>query len=326
MPGCAKLKVTPNHRVSFSHDSDSLMKPHPTMRVYFDITLEPSALMTSSHCEVVEPPQKRPPRKLFGSLSEMVASLNDPECRDCDCCDRTYDTEHNWHHNPSTPEKEWQCETCYNDELLADMMEDLSITENTRECEFCHARSKKDHYAVEYNFDDASFDELNTPEIVCESCFTENVITCPNCYNKTSVQSLQTEGCEHCGLGVASSETGLGIACEFCDRSYSDECDWENGNRVLAEYDIPHDWLSVCPECQTDDDLLKRLDEEAEEYALYYFKKKHPKKFNLVLDQVLNCMGMPPASLKTKKTKNQKNINPMMCGPFLTEEEMWDDI
>ena len=247
--------MTTVRRVTFSHDSDSLMKPHPTIRVTFNINLAPSSLMVESKVEHVAAPQRKPLRRLFGSLADLCAALDDPECRDCDTCDRTYDAEHNWHHTPSNPEKEWMCETCHNDEMLAEMTEKLSL------------------------------DEEKSPD-------TEENIECPNCWCETTQSELDSDdGCSECGLGTNTDERGLGIGCDFCERCYSDECDWWNGNHVLAEYDIPHDWLSVCPECQNDTDLLERLDADAEEYAAEYFRERHTKKFNPVLDQVLESQG-----------------------------------
>ena len=130
-----------------------------------------------------------------------------------------------------------------------------------------------------------SLEEEKVPE-------TEETLECPNCWCETTQSELDSDdGCSECGLGTDADENGLGIGCEFCERCYSDECDWDNGNRVLQESDIPHDWLFVCPECQTDDDLMERLDEEAEKYAIEYFQRNHPKKYNPVLDQILESHG-----------------------------------
>ena len=237
--------------VTFSHDSDSLMKPLPTIRVTFNINLSPAMLMVVSKVEHVSPPEKKPLRRLFGSLANLCATLDNPECRSCDTCDRTFDAEHNWHHSPTTPEKEWMCETCHNDEMLAEMVGKPSL------------------------------EEEKTPEKV----------ECPNCWCDTTQSELDGDGCSECGLGTDTDERGLGIGCDFCERCYSDDCDWWNGNHVLAEYDIPHDWLSVCPECQMNDDLLQRLDADAEEYAVEYFRRTHTEKFNPVLDQILESHG-----------------------------------
>ena len=247
--------MTTPRRVTFSHDSDSLMKPLPTVRVTFNINLSPDALMVESKVEHVAAPERKPLRRLFGSLADLCAALDNPECRDCDTCRRTYDAEHNWHHSPANPEKEWMCDTCHNDEILSGMSDIPRAGE-----------------------------EEKVPE-------TEEKVECPNCWCDTTQRELDGDGCSECLLGTNTDERGLGIGCDFCERCYSDDCDWWNGNHVLAEYDIPHDWLAVCPECQKDTDLLERLDADAEEYAAYYFGRNHTKKFNPVLDQILESHG-----------------------------------
>ena len=64
-------------RVRFSHDSDSLMNPLPTVRVVFNIHLSPADLMVDSEVEFVKAPMRRPMRRLFGSLADLCASLDE---------------------------------------------------------------------------------------------------------------------------------------------------------------------------------------------------------------------------------------------------------
>jgi len=233
--------VRGSHRVTFAHDLESLQDPLPTMRVVFNIHLSPSALMTDSEIEKPPKPQRKPLRRLFGSLVDFCASMENPECRQCDNCDCTYDSEHNWKHTPQHADIEWICENC------TDCEQEEKVPEN---------------------------------------------VECPNCWCETTQRELDSDGCFECGLGTDTDDQGLGIACDFCERSYSDECDWVNGNRILVEHDISHDYLWVCPHCQKDEDFLERLDAEAEKYAEEYFRERHPKKFNHVLDQILESQGM----------------------------------
>ena len=272
-----------SRRVTFAHDLETLQDPLPTVRVVFNIHLSPADLMTDSEIEQVPKPQRKPLRRLFGNLASLCDMLDseefNPGCRQCDDCDRTFAGDHDWHHTPESKDHEWVCDTCYSDteeksavDELTEKMADLSLSDS----------------------------EEKVPE-------TEETIECPNCWCDTTQSELDSEdGCSECGLGTNTDEKGMGIGCDFCERCYSDECDWSNGNRVLAEYDIPHDWLSVCPECQTDDDLMERLDTEAEEYAVEYFRRHHPKKYNKVLDGVLECMGLP--GIRHRVVKKNANV------------------
>ena len=125
-------------RVTFTHDSDSLMKPHPTVRVTFNIHIEPNRLMVESTVENVSAPERKPLRRLFGSLADFCAALENPECRQCDECDCTYDSEHNWQHNPQYPDKEWICENCTEEEGEEE-------EEGTIECDICHCCFSYEH-------------------------------------------------------------------------------------------------------------------------------------------------------------------------------------
>lgn len=249
-----------SHRVTFAHDLESLQDPLPTVRVVFNIHLSPAALMTDSEIEQVPKPQRKPLRRLFGSLASLCEMLDseefNPGCRQCDDCDRTFAGDHDWHHTPESKDHEWVCDRCHSDTEEKSAVEELA--------------EKTSGISLDYP-------EEKVPENV----------ECPNCWCETTQRELDSDGCFECGLGTDTDEQGLGIACDFCERSYSDECDWLNGNRILVEHDISHDYLWVCPHCQKDEDFLERLDAEAEKYAEEYFRDRHPKKFNHVLDQIL---------------------------------------
>lgn len=124
-----------SRRVTFTHDSDSLMKPHPTVRVTFNIHLEPNQLMVDSTVENVSAPERKPLRRLFGSLADLFDSMTNPECRQCDDCDCTYDSDHNWQHNPQYPDNEWVCENCSEEEE----------EEGTIECDICRCCFSDEH-------------------------------------------------------------------------------------------------------------------------------------------------------------------------------------
>lgn len=76
---------THTKRVSFSHDHDNLLKPHPTICVTFDITLSPSELILKGHVFTNSVPVRKPlRRRLFGSLVDLCATLDNATLtRDC---------------------------------------------------------------------------------------------------------------------------------------------------------------------------------------------------------------------------------------------------
>ena len=152
-----------SRRVTFTHDSDSLMKPHPTVRVTFNIHLEPNRLMAESTVENVSAPERKPLRRLFGSLADLFATMDNPECRQCDECDCTYDSDHNWQHNPKYPDKEWICENCSTEK-----------EDGTIECDICHCCFTDEHCWTN------AYDKL-VWEYGLEEMGSEWMMMCENC-------------------------------------------------------------------------------------------------------------------------------------------------
>merc|ERR1712127_656466 len=89
--------------------------------------------MTDSEIEHVPKPQRKPLRRLFGSLADFCTSMENPECSQCDNGDCTYDSEYNWKHTPQHADIECcencsGCEEAFMDELV-EKMTNLSISE-----------------------------------------------------------------------------------------------------------------------------------------------------------------------------------------------------
>lgn len=110
-------------------------------------------------------------------------------------------------------------------------------------------------------------------------------ITCEYCYNKTTVEEYESEeGCEHCGLGPNTPTDG--IQCDCCDRSWRDDCDWDNAHgKLVWEYGLEglaDEWIMMCPECQNDENMRNIYDEEADTIASEYFENEHSEKLKKV--------------------------------------------
>ena len=264
-------------RVRFSHDSESLMNPLPTVRVVFNIHLSPADLMVDSEVEFVKAPMRRPMRRLFGSLADLCASLDeDVKARPCDGCKRHYGEEHNWteKENPEKPdEPEYFCESC-----------------------------------EEESADESASSEEKEPE---------KLVECENCWCTTTQEDLESEdGCHECGLGPNSTYDGEGIGCDFCDRSYSDECDWRNAyDKLIWDYGLEDhpaadEWTMMCPACQENEDLVASCEEECDNMAEEYFQEKarreHPLKFNPVLDGILESQGSGCLRSGSKRLHSEK--------------------
>lgn len=100
---------THTKRVSFSHDHDNLLKPHPTICVTFDITLSPSELIIKGHVFTHSVPVRKPlRRRLFGSLDNLCATLDNATLtRDCtkQLQYDEYDDEYNEYNNDKYKKK-----------------------------------------------------------------------------------------------------------------------------------------------------------------------------------------------------------------------------
>jgi hypothetical protein len=100
---------THTKRVSFSHDHDNLLKPHPTICVTFDITLSPSELILKGHVFTNSVPVRKPlRRRLFGSLVDLCATLDNATLtRDCtkQLQYDEYDDEYNEYNNDTYKKK-----------------------------------------------------------------------------------------------------------------------------------------------------------------------------------------------------------------------------
>jgi len=111
---------THSRRVTFSHDHDDLLKPHPTVCVTFNKLLSPSELIEKGNIENIPVPIRKPVRRrLFGSLADLCAALDsddaNPLTQECDFCSRTYESDCQKDENPRP--KYWTCQSCYDEGL-----------------------------------------------------------------------------------------------------------------------------------------------------------------------------------------------------------------
>ena len=119
-----------------------------------------------------------------------------------------------------------------------------------------------------------------------------NMITCENCYENTTLTQYESEeGCEHCGIGP-NTETS-GIQCDCCERSFSDECHWDNAySKLIWEYGLENhiaadEWTMMCPHCSANDDVRRMYDEYADEMAMEYFREQHERLQKAVVNSLL---------------------------------------
>lgn len=121
-----------------------------------------------------------------------------------------------------------------------------------------------------------------------------NIITCENCYeNTTRSQYESKDGCEHCGIGP-NTET-CGIQCDCCERSFSDDHDWDNAySKLIWEYGLENhpaadEWTMMCPHCCADENVRAIYDEYADQMAMEYFHNEHTKARQALANSIISA-------------------------------------
>jgi len=103
-------------------------------------------------------------------------------------------------------------------------------------------------------------------------------IVCENCWEETTREQYESDyGCHNCNLGPNSHNGDSGIQCDCCERSFSQDCMWDNAySKLIWKYGldthpVADEWTMMCPHCQDDEDLVDMYNQEADRIALEYF-------------------------------------------------------
>jgi hypothetical protein len=149
-----------------------------------------------------------------------------------------------------------------------------------------------------------------------------HTIECENCWNETTVEQYESEyGCEHCELGPNVEQSG--IQCDCCERSFSDECGWDNAySKLIWKYGLEdhpaaNEWTMMCPHCQEDDDLVEMYDQEADDMAMDYYREQQENLKKAMLNSLKTA-----ASEYIIRQKNRCAMRTFLIGSRVSNNEM----